>query len=68
MKHLILMLIVIGLIVGCAALPKSELLVRYPIKGEIVKLYYQNNKSTQHFIIDYEELINFLNKINQKEE
>ena len=44
-------------IIGCATTHKTEVLVRYPIKGEIVEIDYKYKKSEKYFIIDYEDIV-----------
>ena len=58
-----LLLIVLLLFVGCSTVPQTaDLLVRYPVKGEIVWMN-QSGKIVRepYFIIEHEDLVKFLN-------
>ncbi len=68
MKYLIFMTLII-LMIGCAGPQKADLLVRYSLQGEIVQVYSAGNiDQDQHFIVDYEDLMKFLNGIEKKKD
>ena len=62
MKKLFLFLAMVILLVGCTPFPKTGLLVRYPMKGEVVDVYSETDGSTLQFVIDYEDLQQFLDR------
>lgn len=60
-KHLIFTLLIF-LMVGCVTyVPKTDLLIRYPLKGEVIKVYREGSIHELHyFVVDYADLIHFL--------
>ena len=62
MKKLFLVLVMVILLAVCAPFPKTGLLVRYPMKGEVVDVYSETDGSTLQFVIDYEDLEQFLDQ------
>lgn len=55
------------LFVGCARVPITvDVLVRYPVPGEIVWMSRDGNVTrTPYFIINYEELVQLLDDIKE---
>ena len=60
MKYLIVFILVVFFTIGCATVPKGDLLVRFPLKGEMVNLYKDGIGPEKGFVIDYDKLEDFI--------
>lgn len=62
MKKIIFIIVVVCFFIGCASMPeKTEMLVRYPLKGEIVWSYTAGNTDQDpQFIINHDDLQKFI--------
>lgn len=58
----IFLIIILAFMVGCATVPhKADLLVRYPVEGEVVWMSDDGSMSRNpYFVINHEDLLEFL--------
>ena len=65
MRYILLVILSIFFI-GCASTHTTNLLVKYPIKGEIVEVKGKDTKSDKYFMINYEDLERFIEREKAK--